>query len=100
VRRKQPTKIATASEDDTSPVVMLWDLRNPRAPEKVRRMHFCALALKVIFPWQTLTGHQSGILGMDWSQADPDLLVSCGKDSRSIVWNPSTGEQVGEVRLM
>ena len=26
----------TASEDDSSPVIMVWDLRNARAPEKVR----------------------------------------------------------------
>ena len=26
----------TASEDDSSPIIMVWDLRNARAPEKVR----------------------------------------------------------------
>ena len=25
----------TASEDDSSPIIMVWDLRNARAPEKV-----------------------------------------------------------------
>lgn len=29
------TRLVTASEDDTSPVIMVWDLRNARAPEKV-----------------------------------------------------------------
>lgn len=31
-----PTRLVTASEDDQSPIIMLWDLRNARAPEKVR----------------------------------------------------------------
>jgi protein transport protein SEC31 len=30
------TRLVTSSEDDSSPVVMVWDLRNARAPEKVR----------------------------------------------------------------
>jgi protein transport protein SEC31 len=30
------TRLVTASEDDQSPIIMLWDLRNARAPEKVR----------------------------------------------------------------
>jgi protein transport protein SEC31 len=30
------TRLVTASEDDSSPVIMVWDLRNARAPEKVR----------------------------------------------------------------
>lgn len=30
------TRLVTASEDDTSPIIMVWDLRNARAPEKVR----------------------------------------------------------------
>jgi len=31
----QATRLVTASEDDASPVIMVWDLRNARAPEKV-----------------------------------------------------------------
>ena len=34
-RRLQSTRLVTASEDDVSPIIMLWDLRNARAPEKV-----------------------------------------------------------------
>ena len=33
--RLQSTRLVTASEDDASPIIMLWDLRNARAPEKV-----------------------------------------------------------------
>jgi protein transport protein SEC31 len=32
----QATRLVTASEDDLSPVIMVWDLRNARAPDKVR----------------------------------------------------------------
>jgi len=31
----QATRLITASEDDESPIIMLWDLRNTRAPERV-----------------------------------------------------------------
>lgn len=31
----QATRLVTSSEDDSSPIIMVWDLRNARAPEKV-----------------------------------------------------------------
>lgn len=40
----QATRLVTASEDDLSPVIMVWDLRNARAPEKV---HFQFLRSRV-----------------------------------------------------
>lgn len=58
---------------------MLWDLRNARAPEKI------------------LTGHDKGVLSLSWCKQDPDLLLSCGKDNRTICWNPQTSEIVGEL---
>lgn len=36
--RVQATRLVTSSEDDTSPVIMVWDLRNARAPEKVHTL--------------------------------------------------------------
>ncbi|SPO28737.1 probable Protein transport protein SEC31 [Ustilago trichophora] len=71
-----PTRLVTASEDDSSPVIMLWDLRNSRAPEKI------------------MTGHDKGVLSLSWCKQDADLLLSCGKDNRSICWNPQTCEIV------
>ncbi|QRV81661.1 transporter protein Sec31 [Ceratobasidium sp. AG-Ba] len=73
------TRLIIASEDDSSPVLTLWDLRNARAPEKI------------------LTGHDRGVLSLSWNTADPDLLLSCGKDNRTICWNPSSGEIVGQL---
>ncbi|KAI4524793.1 hypothetical protein K525DRAFT_262233 [Schizophyllum commune Loenen D] len=64
------TRLVTASEDDSSPIIMVWDLRNARAPEKI------------------LTGHEKG---------DADLLLSCGKDNRALCWNPQTSEIIGEL---
>ncbi|KAL7419086.1 protein transport protein S31 [Cryptotrichosporon argae] len=72
------TRLVTASEDDESPVIMLWDLRNTRAPERI------------------LSGHTKGVLSLSWCKQDPDLLLSCGKDNRTLMWNPQTGDIVGE----
>ncbi|KAJ7171669.1 hypothetical protein C8R43DRAFT_979021 [Mycena crocata] len=74
-----PTRLVTASEDDQSPIIMLWDLRNARAPEKI------------------LTGHEKGILSLSWCAQDADLLLSCGKDNRTLCWNPQTGDALGEL---
>ncbi|KAJ9120137.1 hypothetical protein QFC22_003035 [Naganishia vaughanmartiniae] len=73
------TRLITASEDDTSPIIMVWDLRNSLAPEKI------------------LSGHDKGILSLSWCDQDQDLLLSCGKDNRTICWNPQTCEIVGEL---
>ncbi|OCF53981.1 protein transporter SEC31 [Kwoniella mangroviensis CBS 10435] len=73
------TRLITASEDDESPIIMLWDLRNTRAPEKI------------------LSGHHKGVLSVAWCKQDADLLLSCGKDNRTLCWNPSTGEIIGEL---
>ncbi|KAH9849003.1 hypothetical protein C2E23DRAFT_841396 [Lenzites betulinus] len=73
------TRLVTSSEDDTSPVIMVWDLRNARAPEKI------------------LTGHEKGVLSLSWCKQDSDLLLSCGKDNRALCWNPQTSEIIGEL---
>ncbi|CAI2182159.1 8380_t:CDS:10 [Funneliformis geosporum] len=73
------TQIITASEDDMNPVIVIWDVRNAHAPEKI------------------LTGHQKGVLSLSWCQRDADLLLSCGKDNRVLCWNPRTAEIIGEL---
>ena len=32
-------------------------------------------------------GHSKGVLAMAWSQADPGLLLTCGKDNRTLCWD-------------
>lgn len=36
------------------------------------------------------------MLSVSWCPQDNDLLLSCGKDNRSICWNPQSGEAYGE----
>ncbi|VVC27705.1 Hypothetical protein CINCED_3A002881 [Cinara cedri] len=69
---KVATQVCIASEDDQNPVIQLWDLRYASSPVK----HF--------------VGHQKGILSMSWCSEDTDLLISCGKDNRILIWNPSS----------
>lgn len=72
------TQLLTASQDDGKPAIYMWDLRNARDPEKV------------------LTGHTRGVLSISWCPKDSDLLLSCGKDNRTLCWNPKTTEVIGE----
>ncbi|KAI4282861.1 MAG: hypothetical protein L6R38_002621 [Xanthoria sp. 2 TBL-2021] len=74
----KPTRLVTAIPYDTDPLIAVWDLRNTNAPERVLR------------------GHDGGVLSLSWCAQDNDLLVSCGKDNRTICWNPQTGEAYGE----
>lgn len=74
-----PTHILTASDDDSSPVIYSWDLRNAHAPN------------------MTLSGHTKGILSMSWCPKDSELLLSSGKDCKTLCWNPKNGALVNEV---
>ncbi|XP_016144443.1 protein transport protein Sec31A-like [Sinocyclocheilus grahami] len=73
------TQLLLASEDDRLPVMQMWDLRFATSPLKV------------------LESHTRGILSISWSQADPELLLSSGKDNRILCWNPNTGEVIYEL---
>ncbi|WEJ96370.1 protein transport protein S31 [Yamadazyma tenuis] len=74
----ETTKLITASDNDGCPVILTWDLRNANAPEKI------------------MQGHKKGVLSLDWCKQDPELLISSGKDNTTIVWNPITGQKLGE----
>jgi protein transport protein SEC31 len=73
-----PTKLATATSNDQNPLILMWDLRNSNVPERI------------------LEGHDQGILSLAWSEQDSKLLLSCGKDNRTICWNSRTGIPLGE----
>lgn len=75
---EESTKLATATPNDQEPLIFLWSLRNSSAPER------------------TLKGHELGVLGLSWCVQDPDLLLSCAKDNRTICWNPKTGEHYSD----
>ena len=34
---------------------------------------------------------------MAWSQADPGLLLTCGKDNRTLCWDTNAGEVLAEL---
>ncbi|NXQ26145.1 SC31A protein, partial [Alaudala cheleensis] len=73
------TQMVLASEDDRLPVIQMWDLRFASSPLRV------------------LESHTRGILAIAWSIADPELLLSCGKDSKILCSNPNTGEVLYEL---
>ncbi|KAL1790355.1 transport protein Sec31A isoform X2 [Sigmodon hispidus] len=73
------TQMVLASEDDRLPVVQMWDLRFASSPLRV------------------LENHARGILAVAWSMADPELLLSCGKDAKILCSNPNTGEVLYEL---
>ncbi|XP_031433326.1 protein transport protein Sec31A isoform X2 [Clupea harengus] len=73
------TQLVLASEDDRMPVIQMWDLRFATSPLKV------------------LENHTRGVLALAWSLADPELLLSCGKDNRILCWNPNTAEVLYEL---
>lgn len=44
----QGTRVITASEDDSAPVVLVWDLRNYRTPERVSTLDILAVTAKLL----------------------------------------------------
>lgn len=77
--KAKATQIVTASNDDSNPIISLWDLRHAHSPEK------------------TLVGHNKGVLDVSWCRQDSDLLISSGKDCKTLCWNPNTGLLNGEL---
>ncbi|PVU88786.1 hypothetical protein BB559_005398 [Furculomyces boomerangus] len=74
-----PTQLVTALNDDNSPAILLWDLRNAGTPSQI------------------FQGHTKGILSLSWCLKDSDLLLSSGRDNRTICWNASSGEIISEL---
>ncbi|CAF0785032.1 unnamed protein product [Brachionus calyciflorus] len=73
------TQMCLSSDDDQSPYLQIWDLRFATSPVRV------------------LEGHQRGILAFEWCSLDSNLLVSTGKDSRMLCWNPNNPTVNGEI---
>ena len=74
------SQVLVASEDDASPLLQIWDLRNAFAPVK------------------ELSGHHKGILSASWCPNDASLLLSSAKDNRTLCWDPESGEILCELR--
>jgi len=73
------TQLVVASDDDMSPGLQLWDLRNS------------------VSPLMELQGHSKGVLAVSWCPQDASLLLSSGKDNRVIVWDGPTGQPHSEM---
>ncbi|ESQ43725.1 hypothetical protein EUTSA_v10005758mg [Eutrema salsugineum] len=73
------TQIMVASDDDSSPTLKLWDMRN------------------IMSPVREFTGHQRGVIAMEWCPSDSSYLLTCAKDNRTICWDTNTAEIVAEL---
>ncbi|KAJ6984756.1 protein transport protein SEC31 [Populus alba x Populus x berolinensis] len=68
------TQLVVASDEDSSPSLRLWDMRN------------------ILEPVKEFVGHTKGVIGMSWCPNDSSYLLTCAKDNRTICWNTVTGE--------
>jgi protein transport protein SEC31 len=62
--------LLTASGDDRNPVIKVWDL-----------------GASTSMPLTTLQGHEAGLLRTSWCPHDDTLLLTCGKDNRTLLWD-------------
>ncbi|KAF9613018.1 hypothetical protein IFM89_004872 [Coptis chinensis] len=68
------TQLIVASDDDSSPSLILWDVRNTISPVK------------------EFVGHTKGVIAMSWCPIDNSFLLTCAKDNRTICWDTISGE--------
>lgn len=80
----QGMHLITSSSDDRNPVIKLWDLR-------------ASMSMPLATTEGSDNGHAKGILDMDWCPFDESLLVSCGKDNRTLLWDLITFQPVCEL---
>ncbi|CAA3002812.1 transport SEC31 homolog B [Olea europaea subsp. europaea] len=73
------TQLIVASDEDSSPSLKLWDMRNIMSPVK------------------EFVGHTKGVIAMSWCPIDSSYLLTCAKDSRTICWDTVSGEIVAEL---
>ncbi|KAF5738393.1 Transducin family protein / WD-40 repeat family protein isoform 1 [Tripterygium wilfordii] len=73
------TQLVVASDEDSSPALRLWDMRN------------------IITPVKEYVGHTRGVIAMAWCPIDSSYLLTCAKDNRTICWDTVTGEIVCEL---
>ncbi|XP_077219235.1 protein transport protein SEC31 homolog B-like [Tasmannia lanceolata] len=73
------TQLIVASDDDNSPSLRVWDVRN------------------TISPLKEFVGHTKGVIAMSWCPNDSSFLLTCAKDNRTICWDTVSGEIVSEL---
>ncbi|KAJ3111982.1 protein transport protein S31 [Phlyctochytrium bullatum] len=90
--------LATASNNGNT---VIWDLRNRREVITLthpggRRPPITGIAWN---PDNVFEGHTKSALAVSWCSKDSDLIVSCGKDNRTIVWNGASGQCIGDLDI-
>ncbi|XP_042006903.1 protein transport protein SEC31 homolog B-like isoform X1 [Salvia splendens] len=73
------TQLIVASDDDVSPSLNMWDMRN------------------IMTPVKEFVGHTKGVISMSWCPIDSSYLLTCAKDNRTICWDTVSGEIVAEL---
>lgn len=73
------TQLIVASDEDSSPSLKMWDMRN------------------VMTPVKEFVGHTKGVIAMSWCPIDSSYLLTCAKDNRTICWDTTSGEIVAEL---
>ncbi|KAL8154970.1 hypothetical protein AgCh_000362 [Apium graveolens] len=73
------TQLILASDDDSSPSLRIWDMRNTMSPLR------------------ELSGHTKGVVAMSWCPTDSSYLLTCAKDNRTICWDMASSEIVSEL---
>eukprot|EP01018_Ginkgo_biloba_P001782 Gb_38895 [translate_table: standard] len=73
------TQLIVASDDDRSPALRVWDVRNTISPVK------------------EFIGHSKGVIAMSWCPSDSSYLLTCAKDNRTLCWDTVSGEIVSEL---
>ena len=80
----QGMHLSTSSADDRNPVIKLWDLR-------------ASMTMPLATTEGVYGGHEKGVLDMDWCPFDDSLLVSCGKDNKTILWDLLTFRPICDI---
>lgn len=73
------TQLVVASDEDGSPALRLWDMRNIMSPVK------------------EFVGHTKGVIAMSWCPNYSLYLLTCAKDNRTICWDTVSAEIVCEL---
>ena len=87
----------------------MWDLRNSVSPVKQLVSHTKGKLPRTFMPHQIPKSQKEqplipppsypslGVLAMAWCPCDSGLLLSCGKDNRTLCWDTVSGEVLYEL---
>lgn len=96
----QSTKLVTVSDLDSLPVILQWELRFSKLPEIIFGNGLSsANNSNTLSTNDVIKGHTKGILSVSWNHADPDFLLTSGKDSQTLLWDMKLQELVASYPL-